>query len=794
MASRINDTLLNKLFINPEVLNRKRHIYNVLRQRMFPYEKSFREFLTTSDASEQKTQAKQIIQRLCFDANYPPPYSLLLNLAEFETDTKNRSSNSSYIPQDHFCHKVYMYLLGIYVFFYNPSINRALTTEFIGKRKESNFDRAMDATKDFISFWKYFCLFHDLAYPIEQLYPTDKSPVESSYLTSFNQLFNCLSREILCECAARFLILWQLINDTENNLPLEQISSSSLDDGTLNWITNEGKNVNGSYILNTYGQYKAVDKVHCFEHLKMLTGFLKTDECMIVLFDAMTEQAVAIKVVSSDKATYFYLDSKHVSISKEDATYYLDSEDALPVHTFYIKYFFDLKEEKVRLLYLENGAGDFFNEDGYRTILEKINNNPVARPDQIVHFDRITRSEELSAYIFQTYQVILDYINNKIPTTEKFPQRPTPLKTRINREKINELFKNSFIDYFKHAIIAQLPFSDFKAAEASLDGLSKIKDNFNEKEVIDIIGTAVDYLIKEKYIKQFKDEIKKEFSDQLLNAINSEKISNGMLVEFLAQCNKIIFDKVNVTQQNICLPDGVNIHTILEMCTETDFGKNHLNQLEEYIKNRMDKFFAIHNIGIEEFISKYHTDYSLYDHGIYGALIFHLCLQYYSMIISRLFETSDSEVVDIMSTLCWSVDRDKYQYKLREDYSYIIELVLRSIFCHNLYPSALRKIYNCKKSEWTYRFSKEPANYFGMMIDSLQVWNREKYYGLSNVNWWPLFSSDAYDIDIKNNKIVLQVTTFDNNLEQIKRKFISDVETYLKDFSSFVTIDIIHAK
>ena len=155
--------------------------------------------------------------------------------------------------------------------------------------------------------------------------------------------------------------------------------------------------------------------------------------------------------------------------------------------------------------------------------------------------------------------------------------------------------------------------------------------------------------------------------------------------------------------------------------------------------------------------------------------------------IKKLFSKTSKNFI---STLCWNVDSTKYENKLINDYDYIVYAVFKSVFCHNLYPDIIKETFQSNNKDWKYDFYKEPSTYFAMLVDALQVWNRDKYYKHSQLTWWPSFSSDDYDIVIEKNKIVLNIKGYGDNLGNNKKKFIDDNMAYLKDFSSLVAVNI----
>ena len=104
MEKNINANLLNALFISPKPLTEKIETYNLLFARIFPEKEGFINFLSTNDENQKLKIAKRLIQRLCFESNFPPAYELLINLLTFEDSEVNQSKNNMYVPQDHFIH------------------------------------------------------------------------------------------------------------------------------------------------------------------------------------------------------------------------------------------------------------------------------------------------------------------------------------------------------------------------------------------------------------------------------------------------------------------------------------------------------------------------------------------------------------------------------------------------------------------------------------------------------------------------------------------------------------------
>ena len=170
--NQIDSTLLKFLFSKPTVPIGNAPVseaFYKLYVRIFPNEDDFICFLTSQNDDEKYEYAEKILHRLCFESNFPPTYYSLLDIAAVEYAQKSHvTKNDSYIPRDHFIHVVYLYLRGIYIFFYDEAFSRKIMASYKFQRTGNMYENpTVGCIKDFISSWKYFCLFHDIGYVVE---------------------------------------------------------------------------------------------------------------------------------------------------------------------------------------------------------------------------------------------------------------------------------------------------------------------------------------------------------------------------------------------------------------------------------------------------------------------------------------------------------------------------------------------------------------------------------------------------------------------------------------------------
>ncbi len=166
--NNIRETLKNTLFVSPTPPNRRKE-FLYLHDFIFPNKELFLNFLDEDNSERQVSLAKDILLSLFYDSHFAPPTRLLFNILDM--DTNDLSTNfDTYIRRDHFVHLVHTYLLGIYIYFYHQAINEHVTNIFVRKRRKKNhasLPPIPSAEKDVMIAWRYFVLFHDLGYPLE---------------------------------------------------------------------------------------------------------------------------------------------------------------------------------------------------------------------------------------------------------------------------------------------------------------------------------------------------------------------------------------------------------------------------------------------------------------------------------------------------------------------------------------------------------------------------------------------------------------------------------------------------
>lgn len=220
----IRTTLLDALFRRPKPISRNSY-YNAQSQ-LFPGRTTFQQFLMTTDTQDLHFLARAILNQLANHHYAVPPTRLLFNLADFEDKNRDAVKGGDYIAQDHYIHLVNLYLLGIYLFSYHRGIHRfcsaqlgAMKREMLGKNYQRKGHHSGRSTNYhiFATAWAQFVLFHDLAYPLERIAPTERTS-KLTWLKPFDRIYKSLLKDCALRALARLIVARDLLDSTGASL------------------------------------------------------------------------------------------------------------------------------------------------------------------------------------------------------------------------------------------------------------------------------------------------------------------------------------------------------------------------------------------------------------------------------------------------------------------------------------------------------------------------------------------------------------------------------------------------
>lgn len=783
MEKSININLLNALFISPTPLPEKLETYNLLFNRIFPDKEGFIKFLSTNDVNEQLKIAKTLMQRLCFESNFPPAYDLLINLLAFEHSELNQSKSNMYVPQDHFIHELNSYIFGIYLFFYHPILNKKLTSHFIGIRSEDNINPVLSATKDFISFWKYFCLFHDIAYPIESAYKLDtndkkiriKEDKYKEFLEPYDNIYLSSYKEWISSTLSRYITIYDLLFDPEN----KDINQMFINKSASYFCTNKKEcNYSATELISLFKEYTCIDKLYSFEHYKLFTGFVNKNDILLLLIDKYTEVPIAFKFYRNNDKLMYKIKCYYFDLSNLGIEYFLDTDEDLFSDRYKLQFCIKNCSNQFEKINISYGYSKFNNVK-----FQQIKNVLFKNQEQKKKFDRVTDASELENYIFEYFQLIYNYCNCILKSNDMLKYFSSSYLFKLIKDKEIYLnnYKENFHEIIKETIISYLDFNTQKKDSEFQKWL--FNDNQNEIKLEKIINDILANIFKKIESKKEVDKINADIRKKINHLIENEQIEENTLIEIICKIARVILPDFSngFTDEQLCCNnfDIKSFVNSFDRYKENDFISNILKSLETFLKS----FVASDNC-IKNIILNYRNDFFPLDHGIFGAYIYILS-EYisYNVLINTF--SSNKTIAKVVSTLIWPVSFENYQKKLIENYNTISSDIAKSIFAHNIYSKYFNKVF--QDANWKININSEPCCYFAMLVDALQVWDRRKYNHVS-IDYNIFFESDSFNISVHDKKLCISMRCHSKNIEKSYNKFIKSFDEYLSDASALLSI------
>ena len=794
---KMDDTLLECLFVNPNPLQRHKKTYADMSGRLFPDKNLFIKFLKVNEHSERVELAKKIISRFCLDSTYPPPYQAVKKLLDAESGKSNQSA-TGYTPQDHFVHKVNLYLLGIYTFFYHKTFNRDITRQFSNRREEDSQNRLLSSTKDFISSWKYFCLFHDIGYPIEIIYkdkrvnPNDDTSgfvsLTDEQLDSI-QLLNyfpaLIQKELTVEAFTKITVIFNILAD-EQNMPIAELF------GHLGYgFESESKSVlTSAEIISEYPNSAGMSKLYCYDNLKMLLSFVSKEDLLYVLVDKTTEIPVAVmryeEVDGESRQVIYYAKNIMSKPNRDKVNHFLTSDDYYGDGVYRIMYFVESPEDKLQInllgkLGIEHNR--LLSAMKYVTRHEDAQTS-VSQKD----FYRIENAQDLGDYIYSRYLVGIDafeklFADNGESAHKWFvPDTLYDLGTAYTEKQ-----KQIIDDYVRNDLSRIVSESISKNLATEFDSVmrdSLVNQINGDKEALaSLISEQLKSVLTKDYIMNGITTASDEASGAIYNELRSKVAEVCATINiFLGISKKLKFKPDLVSHNAFADKNGFNLTQLLEKCKKTPHIRAVIKSIDSRLKKERD-------VSLEELLSVY-RGYTRYDHGLCSGL-YHL----YSgaiacdVIDAGTVSAADRSAADILRLIIWDADADCLRQKLFSNYFFVIEQTAYAILCHNIFSRNFAEAFG---KEWITTLNNSPFTYFCILMDSLQLWNRPKYIEHDERDWKPAFSYSDYDIHIDDDKIRIKFLSNIKNFEELKKDKIDSLDGFLAGCTNYISLEIKH--
>lgn len=794
---RINITLLEKLFVepnpqpdNPEVLN----IYHKLFYRMFPGKNSFVEFLQVQNYDKQYSLAEEIIHRLCYTSNFPPSFFAIKDVISVENYQKETvSATDSYVPRDHFIHLLHLYMLGIYVFFYNPLFyNKILLDNRFERHSEQHCQPKLDSVKDYISEWKYFCLFHDVGY-VPEIFGNQKfvANAQKTYCTLCkrpNDFQSSLAKnkpikqitffgalEIMSRIfMTKFIIdystteiiksskLFRLFRKSELSMYTKCKRTSSID---------FEKEFN-PFFTKTFSLEKIYSN-HCIKPLLPILG-----ECNVVVLGVHKEtgELSFISFVKDEIRSLLFLtkyeNSNDILRLAQDPSLIL-FDDFKPLD-FELEYL--LKEDS---LFQDLYDMILFNDDSFVEYSYELIKATLG-----IRFASISCEEQFLDFYFDIYMFLYSTIRKYT-----FPKDNSK---QITQAKKFEMFLDSW------------SFS-FNNNETTLSDLAKLSDI-----VYSLIQCLYTEHIKEKCIKFIEnidiensktkvssalnpDILISDFVDNYFNAIKEKVESADEKANLIVSIKDIYCQQIEQTSSLIKMYAIIKsgLKSILEKCSAPFSYYFDYEKLSETFNDSFaeliiqEKTKAILKCSFNNFLNNYNIPYNnKFNHGFasfkYAASIFEILRN--SIEVKK--TPQEWKIIDILFSISNPSKNTNYITQYITNYNHIFKNVLYAILIHDVYPTNFTKGSELRKMQTTI---SDPFSYLALLCDALQQWNRPQSISASLLDAkYSEHASEEYNIIVKNDGIYL----YEESIEKSQRRLaeslanmshLADIEAFLKN-------------
>ncbi len=631
-----------------------------MQYRMFGDEKDIMAFLETTETLKKMTVAKKIIYRLVFQSNFAPSLELLDYLAEFER-TIRFDRSISHPSRDHYIHLCYLYLLGIYLFFYVPELNEKLHISMSLIRHSEYLNEEDNFAKSFLGAWKYFVLFHDLTYPMEYLggkaekynLIEKKAKEKAEDLYTFSSIWDGILDTVSLKTLSRLIAISNTINNLtlgaqnlffylERNL--EQFVYGSKKDDFLRYISENGKR-DITYLPN----------IKSGDDIKIFLSVFACDDFFVVL-----KERSAVKCIIDSRYCFVAEDCrKNKSILKIKEDRELLFQDGLfeQCPNFQIEYYgINLKEKY-----------DKFIADN------EMQESILREPE--LNIKTTNSMQEMSFEIF-------------LECHERYRKKDNELESQVIKLNCNKILLGE------------------------LQNISVNSDELNNKEY---------HKYAEKYLGAYIESIQSLLPNLKVNDLSEKAIGKAVEEYQLSSNISLLFEKIrkNLVKATALSDNAQDVWNLYAVENFRQIFDKLQESTRKYMEESLQKATGAES-GIGEILEDYHLEYTNYDHGITASLLFMLHFSQYQKLING---CQGNRLLCIGFNIPNAINEDDKKRlivrKYIKDYEKSSEQVMYAILIHNLYPNNFQIVKGIKT-----RLNNNPFAFFCMLCDALQNWGR----------------------------------------------------------------------
>lgn len=790
---RINATLLSKLLIDPTPQPKHpevAQIYKSLFSRMYPGEQDFKEFLQAQNYDKQYELAERIVHHLCYASNFPPTYFALKDIICLEGYQKETVGETSvYVPRDHFVHLVNLYLLGIYVFFYNAEFYQKITADNRYERESDLHNQSRyDCVKDFVSEWKYFCLFHDVGY-------TQEIFGNKQYVKNANRTYTTLCKRVndfqssfvgtnavkqnaffgTIEIMSRILT-WELIKDYSTDIiDVNHKMLRYFQRSDVVCINCKGHCETASFnddIAPLITEFQRIEKIYSNQCLKPLLPIIGEKNIVVVGIHKNTGEVAFLSFERGMSRQLFFLRK----YEKAGDIQRLIADPSLILFDDYKPVEFDMEY----LVQTETADTRFyetvlFDESSVKYTLDYIKKTNIG-----MDFAGITSENQLLDFYFKLYLFLYGELR-KFIVPGKEPKQPLHAKQFDNfldawddifsMDTVRELEQSSKVNALIFKLL-QASFTDDIKSECInyIREISSIKKSRGKGTTTSSSSDLVADIVEQYFSAvsgKLEDTSEKKRLIDTIAANYSKRIEQAKalltIYAYTYSGLKSIFEK------------GTMFAYSFDYCKRTETFNLSVNDLlEQKCQTQLKKDY-------NKIVTSYSGGFSKFDHGFssakYAAATFNLLRES----ISSKKTPKEWMLIDILFSISNPYKDNNYIAQYITNYNHIFRNTLYAIFIHNVYPTGFK--------DETLRKMKtsisDPFTYLALICDSLQQWNRPQSISPSLLDLRPSeHASEEYNIIVESDGIYL----YEQGVEQRQTRLASYINgmSHLDNVKAYV--------
>lgn len=755
MNTNICERILNEMLIE-KTTTYAQDAFRVYYEMMFPSHDLFVKFLRPNTQELTTKMAKELFARLQFSLLCPIPHEYSDSLLYVESDTNNVSDD--FFPQDHYVHSIYVYVIGIYLFFNHESIHELILAQIAsptecGPRSNITFEKV----RMFITSWTYFSLYHDIGYVFEK--PLEKSGevrkranLPLSFFEKYTQCEDYISYELALKSFSRLFLADTIFRLSKRTL-IEELDTIPVEKKMWRRLTEDNvyQKVDMISSLTAMYDFTCLHNISTYRNLKVLSPFLSKSRYVAIVYDAHDEP-IALKAVLSEDVAFFGSGKCDFSVSNFETIEQIGDAGASEF-SLHCKYFFPDLQGNVEAALKKSPIRHFkeYIPEAFEHM--RSDNSPL--------FSFFTRKSSLSDMHYAIYK----HLRERIPFDSfesSFLERTDSISKSIIKSALSSVIDKKakgFLDTLK--IDSMLSEDDLKGA---FEGIGALFSDIDAEDIVEVIRGAQKHDIdSHKTLFDCIYRVQKEFSNILT--------SKDTFVKTDEKTKKVSMIPMNTSRR------GKNKNGGLVGCE--DAKRLFFDNMKRSLKPRLEMLgFLTSKQKTENFLS-YSPSYAYIDHGICSAAILANVLASYSVIGDNC--TSDGS----LETFSFPFFADETKQAIASEILRVENTSLFSILIHNVYVSAYSEQTG---NRYLQDIQKDAFSYFSSLCDNLQYWNRNHQHNPAIHDTPYSYYAGDCDMKIRNNKIIITCKT--PNLLSTVNARKNSLEEYMLDANTLIILKV----